>query len=161
MRALGVDPGTVVTGYGIVDEEGNQLFHVSSGTIQFSPKSEICNRLQQIYIEIEKIIQANRPDAVVIEKGFYSKNVQALVRLSQVNGVIMLTSVNAGIPMLDYTPLEVKQSIVGYGEAKKEQVQHMVGKILRLVEPPTPLHASDALAIAICYLNSYKFRELR
>ena len=161
MRALGVDPGTVVTGYGLVDEEDNHLFHVSSGTIQFPPKSDISNRLQQIYIEIEKIIQANRPDAVVIEKGFYSKNVQTLVRLSQVNGVIMLTSVNAGIPLFEYTPLEVKQSVVGYGAAKKEQVQHMVGKILRLVEPPTPHHASDALAIAICYLNSYKFRELR
>ena len=161
MRALGVDPGTVATGYGLVDEEGNQLFHVSSGTIQFSPKSEICNRLQQIYIEIEKIIQANRPDAVVIEKGFYSKNVQTLVRLSQVNGVIMLTSVNAGIPLFEYTPLEVKQSVVGYGAAKKEQVQHMIGKILRMEEPPKSHHASDALAVAICYLNSYKFRELR
>src|SRR3972149_9662395 len=105
MRALGVDPGTVATGYGLVDEEGNQLFHVSSGTIQFSPKSEICNRLQQIYIEIEKIIQANRPDAVVIEKGFYTKNLHPLVRLSQVNGVIMLTSVNAGIPLFEFSPL--------------------------------------------------------
>ena len=161
MRALGVDPGTVVTGYGLVDEEDNHLFHVSSGTIQFPPKSDICYRLQQIYNEIDKIIQANRPDAVVIEKGFYSKNVQTLVRLSQVNGVIMLTSVNAGIPLFEFSPLEVKQSVVGYGAAKKEQVQHMIGKILRLVEPPTPHHASDALAIAICYLNSYKFRELR
>src|SRR3972149_3656201 len=89
MRALGVDPGTVVTGYGLVDEEDNHLFHVSSGTIQFSHKSDICSRLQQIYIEIEKLIQANRPDAVVIEKGFYSKNVQTLVRLSQVNGVMV------------------------------------------------------------------------
>ena len=97
----------------------------------------------------------------MIEKGFYSKNVQTLVRLSQVNGVIMLTSVNAGIPLFEYTPLEVKQSVVGYGAAKKEQVQHMIGKILRMEAPPKSHHASDALAIAICYLNSYKFRELR
>ncbi|MEK6713774.1 MAG: crossover junction endodeoxyribonuclease RuvC [Nitrospirota bacterium] len=161
MRALGVDPGTVVTGFGLVDEEDNQLFHVTSGTIQLSQKSDIGVRLQQIYVEIEKLIHAHKPDAVVIEKGFYSKNVQTLVRLSQVNGVIMVTSVNAGISAFEYTPLEVKQSVVGYGAAKKEQVQHMVGKILRLETPPKSHHASDALAIAICHLNSYKFRELR
>lgn len=161
MRALGVDPGTVVTGYGLVDEEDHQLFHVTSGTIQFPQKSSIYNRLQQIYIEIDKLIQANRPDAVVVEKGFYSKNVQTLVRLSQVNGVIMLTSVNAGVSLFEYTPLEVKQSVVGYGAAKKEQVQHMVGKILRLDAAPVSHHESDALAIAICHLNSCKFRELR
>ncbi len=161
MRALGVDPGTVVTGYGLVDEEDNQLFHVSSGTIQFPQKSDISRRLQQIHIEIDKIIQACKPDAVVIEKGFYSKNVQTLVRLSQVSGVIMLTSVNSGISLFEYTPLEVKQSVVGYGAAKKEQVQHMVGKILRMEAPPGSHHASDALAIAICHLNSYKFREFR
>ncbi len=153
MRALGVDPGTIVTGFGLVDEEDNHLFYISSGTVSSSQKDDICKRLQLIYHEIDKIIHAHRPDAVIIEKGFYSKNVQTVVKLSQVNGIIMLASVNAAIPVFEYTPLEVKLSVVGYGAAKKEQVQHMVSHILRIDNPLPSHHATDALAVAICHLH--------
>ncbi|MBI5756355.1 MAG: crossover junction endodeoxyribonuclease RuvC [Nitrospirae bacterium] len=166
MRALGVDPGSIVTGFGLVDEEDNHLFHISSGTInlaqksQKSQKSEMSSRLQHIYVEIDKLIHAHKPDALIIEKGFYSKNVQVLIKLSQVSGVIILASVNAGIKLFEYTPLEVKQSVVGYGAAKKEQVQYMVNQILRLDTPTSSHHAADALALAICHLNSSKIREM-
>ena len=166
MRALGVDPGSIVTGFGLVDEEDNHLFHISSGTIDLAQKSqksqkyEMSSRLQHIYVEIDKLIHAHKPDALIIEKGFYSKNVQVLIKLSQVNGVIILASVNAGIHLFEYTPLEVKQSVVGYGAAKKEQVQYMVRHILRLDAPPSSHHAADALALAICHLHSSKIREM-
>lgn len=153
MRVLGIDPGTIVSGFGFVDEEDNHLFYINSGTINSSQKSEIGVRLHLIYTEIEKLIQSFNPNAVIMEKGFYSKNVQTVVKLAQVNGVIMLASVNSAIPVFEYTPLEVKLAVVGYGAAKKEQVQHMVGHILRLDKPPASHHEADALAVAICHLH--------
>ena len=153
MRALGIDPGTIVTGFGLVDEEDNHLFHISSGTITPPQKSDLSRRLQMIYIEVEKVIHAYKPDAVIIEKGFYAKNVQTVVKLAQVNGIIMLASVNASIPIFEYTPLEVKLAVVGYGAAKKEQVQQMVGHILRIDKPIESHHAADAIAVAICHLH--------
>lgn len=160
MRALGVDPGTIVTGFGLVEEEDNHLFYISSGTINSPQKSDISRRLQWIYNEIDKIINTYRPDAVVIEKGFYSKNVQTVVKLAQVNGIIMLASVNAATPVFEYTPLEVKLSVVGYGAARKEQVQHMVSHILKIDRPIASHHAADAIAVAICHLHSkIKYRK--
>lgn len=153
MRALGVDPGTTVSGFGLVDEEDNHLFHISSGTIHSTQKVEIGRRLQLIYSEVDKLIHAYKPDAVIIEKGFYSKNVQTVIKLAQVNGIIMLASLNAAIPVFEYTPLEVKLAVVGYGAAKKEQVQHMVSQILRIDKPVASHHAADALAVAICHLH--------
>lgn len=153
MLALGVDPGTIVTGFGLVDDEDNHLFYISSGTINPAQKSDMCGRLQFIYTEIDKIIHNFKPDVVIIEKGFYSKNVQTVVKLAQVNGIIMLVSVNAGVPVFEYTPLEVKLSVVGYGAAKKEQVQHMVNHILKIDKPVASNHATDALAVAICHLH--------
>lgn len=161
MRALGVDPGTMVTGFGLVDEEDHHLFHISSGTISSPQKSDISRRLHLIYHEIDKIIHAYRPDAVIVEKGFYSKNVNTLVKLAQVNGIVMLASVNAAIPVFEYTPLEVKLSVVGYGAARKEQVQHMVNHILKIEKSVASHHAADALAVAICHLHSSRLKEIR
>ncbi|MBI5193956.1 MAG: crossover junction endodeoxyribonuclease RuvC [Nitrospirae bacterium] len=154
MLALGIDPGTTDTGYGLVESRGSNLFIQSYGTIKASKKFDMSRRLQAIYLEVEKIINTHKPDAVIIEKGFYSKNVQSTIKLAQVNGVIMLASVNAGVPVFEYTPLEVKLAVVGYGAAKKEQVQHMVYHILKLKEPVDTDHAADALAVAICHINS-------
>lgn len=153
MRVLGIDPGTIVTGFGFVDEEDNHLFYINSGTINLSQKSDLCIRLQLIYSEVEKLIQSFKPNAVIMEKGFYSKNVQTVIKLAQVNGIIMLASVNAAIPVLEYTPLEVKLAVVGYGAAKKEQVQHMVSHILRMDKPISSHHEADALGVAICHLH--------
>ncbi len=160
MRALGIDPGTIVTGYGLVDEEDNHISYITSGTIDSPQKSDIGSRLQRIHSNIEKLIHAYNPKVVIIEKGFYSRNVQILVKLAQVNGVVMLASVNAAIPVFEYTPLEVKLSVVGYGAAKKEQVQHMVRHILKIDKPLASHHAADALAVAICHLHSSKFKEM-
>lgn len=154
MLVLGVDPGTIDTGFGLVEDKDNTLIYRSSGTISSSKKLDMSMRLQAIYVQIEKIIDMYKPDAVIIEKGFYSKNVQTAIKLAQVNGVVMLASVNAAVPVFEYTPLEVKLAVVGYGAAQKEQVQHMVKHILKLKEPIDTLHASDALAVAICHINN-------
>ncbi len=153
MRALGIDPGTIITGFGLVDEEDNHLLHISSGTIHSPSTADISRRLQRIYTETDKMIHTYKPDAVIIEKGFYSKNVQTALKLAQVNGIIMLAAVNATIPVFEFTPLEVKLAVVGYGAARKEQVQHMVGQILKVDKPIDSHHAADALAVAICYLH--------
>ncbi len=153
MRALGIDPGTIVTGFGLIDEEDNHLFYVSSGTINSPQKADISSRLQRIYSETDKMIHTYKPDAVIIEKGFYSKNVQTVIKLAQVNGIVMLAAVNAAIPVFEYTPLEVKLAVAGYGAARKEQVQHMVGQILKTDKPIDSHHAADALAVAICFLH--------
>lgn len=160
MRAMGIDPGSIVTGFGLVDEEDNHLFYITSGTIHAPPRSRTGSKLQFIYNNIEKILHSYRPDAVIIEKGFYSKNVQTVIKLSRVNGVIMLASANFSIPVFEYTPTEIKLSIVGYGAAKKEQVQHMVSQLLRLDNPVESHHAADALAAAICHLHSSRLKEL-
>ena len=160
MLVLGVDPGTTDTGFGLVEEKNNNLFYMSSGTIKTSKKFDMSMRLQAIYVEIEKIISTFKPDAVIIEKGFYSKNVQTVIKLGQVNGVVMLASVNAGIPVFEYSPLEVKLAVVGYGAAKKEQVQYMVYQILNLKEPVDTEHAADALAVAICHINRKRYDRL-
>lgn len=157
MLALGVDPGTIDTGFGLVEERNNNLFYRSSGTITSSKKFDMSMRLQAVYIEIEKIIGTFKPDAVIIEKGFYSKNVQTAIKLGQVNGVVMLASVNAGVPVFEYTPLEVKLAVVGYGAAKKDQVQYMVYQILKLKEPVDSDHAADALAVSICHINRKRY----
>ena len=160
MLVLGVDPGTTDTGFGLVEEKNNNLFYMSSGTIKTSKKFDMSMRLQAIYVEIEKIISTFKPDAVIIEKGFYSKNVQTAIKLGQVNGVVMLASVNAGIPVFEYSPLEVKLAVVGYGAAKKEQVQYMVYQILKLKEHVNTEHAADALAVAICHINRKRYDRL-
>lgn len=153
MRALGVDPGTVVTGFGLVDEEDNHLFHVTSGNINPPQKGDMGRRLHWIYTEINKLIQSYEPDTVIIEKGFYSRNVQTVVKLAQVNGIIMLAATNAAIPVFEYTPLAIKLAVVGYGAATKEQVQHMVGQILKIDKSIDSHHAADAIAAAICHLH--------
>ncbi|MDD5434599.1 MAG: crossover junction endodeoxyribonuclease RuvC, partial [Nitrospira sp.] len=103
MLALGVDPGTTDTGFGLVEEKAGNLIYRSYGTIKAPKKFDMSRRLQAIYVEIEKIISTHKPDAVIIEKGFYSKNVQSTIKLAQVNGVIMLASVNAAVPVFEYT----------------------------------------------------------
>src|SRR3989304_4430975 len=121
MRALGVDPGTIVTGFGLVNEEDNHLFHITSGNIKPPQKADIVRRLQWIYTEINKLIHFYKPETVIIEKGFYSRNVQTVVKLAQVNGIIMLAATNAVIPVFEYTPLAIKLAVVGYGAATTRQ----------------------------------------
>lgn len=160
MRVMGVDPGTITSGYGIVEEEDHKLFHVASGGISPSSKHPLPRRLKKIYEELEKIIQKYRPHVVVIEDLFVSKNIKSALKLGHSRGVAILAAVNAGLPVFEYAPPEVKQAVVGHGKAEKKQVQMMVKTLLDMPKLPHPPDAADALAAAICHIHSSRMREL-
>lgn len=160
MRVLGVDPGTLTSGYGIVVEEDHKLFHVVSGGISPSANQPFPKRLKKIYEELEKIIDKHRPHVVVVEDLFVSKNIKSALKLGHARGVAILAAMNAGLPVFEYAPLEVKQAVVGNGKAEKKQVQAMVKVLLDLPKVPHPADAADALAAAICHIHSSRLREI-
>ncbi|HUJ18325.1 MAG TPA: crossover junction endodeoxyribonuclease RuvC [Nitrospirota bacterium] len=160
MRVLGVDPGTLTSGYGIVAEEDHKLFYVASGGISPSAKQPFPKRLKKIYEELEKIIEKYRPHVVVVEDLFVSKNMQSALKLGHARGVAILAAMNAGLPVFEYAPLEVKQAVVGNGKAEKKQVQIMVKTLLDLPKVPHPADAADALAAAICHIHSSRLKEI-
>ncbi|MEA3470430.1 MAG: crossover junction endodeoxyribonuclease RuvC [Thermodesulfobacteriota bacterium] len=155
MIVLGIDPGTKVTGYGIVEKKSGKLTHVTYGEIRIKRGELLSQGLKKIYDSLMKIVVQFDPQAIAIENIFYGKNVQSLIKQAQARGVAILVASHTGIPIYEYTPLEVKKAVVGYGRAEKAQVQHMVKAILGLPELP-PEDASDALAIAICHSNFQK-----
>ncbi len=160
MRVLGIDPGTVVTGYGVIDEEDQRLFFVASGGISTSSKFSVSKRLKKIFDELTVVIEDYQPSAVVVENTFVAKNMQTALKLGQARGVALLAAEQAGLPVFEYTPMQVKLAVTGYGAASKIQVQGMVHKLLKLSRIPDSHHAADALAAAICHLHSAKMREL-
>lgn len=160
MRVLGVDPGTLTSGYGVVAEEDHKLFHVASGGISPSAKQPFPTRLKKIYEELEKVIEKYRPQVVVVEALFVSKNMQSALKLGHARGVAILAAMNAGLPVFEYAPLEVKQAVVGNGKADKKQVQMMVKMLLDLPKVPHPADAADALAAAICHIHSSRLKEI-
>lgn len=160
MRVLGIDPGTLTTGYGIVVEEDHKLFHVASGGISPSAKQPFPVRLKKIYEELEKVIDKYRPRVVVVEDLFVSKNIKSALKLGHARGVAILAAMNAGLPVFEYAPLEVKQAVVGNGKAEKKQVQMMVKMLLDMPKAPHPADAADALAAAICHIHSSRLREI-
>ncbi len=149
MKTLGIDPGSSLTGYGVVEEDKV----IEYGCIRTG------NLLVSLYDETGKIIKKHRPDALAIEKLFFSKNVKTALAVGEARGVILLCAALAKIPVAEYTPLEVKMAVTGYGRADKYQVQQMVKNLLGMAEIPKPDDAADALAIAICHLNTYRFKE--
>jgi crossover junction endodeoxyribonuclease RuvC len=160
MRVLGVDPGTLTSGYGIVAEEDHKLFHVVSGGISPSANQPLPRRLKKIYEELAKIIEQYRPHVIVVEDLFVSKNIRSALKLGHSRGVAILAAMNAGLPVFEYSPLEVKQAVVGNGKAEKKQVQFMVKTLLDLPKVPHPADAADALAAAICHIHSSRLREI-
>jgi len=155
MRVLGIDCGGEYTGYGVVEMlSGGELVCLTCGAIRLSPRQPLARRLAHIYDELGALIGRHHPDEVAIEEIFYALNVKSALKLGQVRGVAMLAAAAAGLEVAEYSPLSIKSSVVGYGRAEKEQVQHMVMRLLRLPEPPEPMDASDALAIAICHLHT-------
>jgi crossover junction endodeoxyribonuclease RuvC len=160
MRVLGVDPGTVVTGYGVVDEEDQRLFFVASGGISTSAKSSVAKRLKKIFDDLTVVINDYQPQAVVVENTFVAKNMQTALKLGQARGVALLAAEHAGLPVFEYTPMQVKLAVTGYGAASKIQIQGMIHKLLKLNRIPDSHHAADALAAAICHLHSARMREL-
>ena len=154
MRVMGIDPGSNCTGFGIVEEVKGNLCAVHWSSVDSSPKDAFPKRLKHIYDELVIAIEKFSPDVVVIEDLFYATNVKTVIKLGQTRGVAILAAANSGLQIAEYSPLEIKQSVVGYGRADKNQVQDMVTTLLRLKEKPNPLDASDALAAAICHIHN-------
>jgi crossover junction endodeoxyribonuclease RuvC len=155
MRVLGIDCGGAYTGYGVVEMDScGGLRCLACGAIKLSPHEALARRLSRIFTGLGEIIAEHRPDQVAIEDVFYALNVKSALKLGQVRGVAMLAAAAAGLEVAEYSPLTIKSSVVGYGRAEKQQVQHMVTRLLALPAAPQPLDASDALAIAICHLHT-------
>ncbi|HEY1657018.1 MAG TPA: crossover junction endodeoxyribonuclease RuvC [Candidatus Sulfotelmatobacter sp.] len=155
MRVLGIDCGGEYTGYGVVEMNSRGgLVCLACGAIRLSPRDPLARRLARIYSALGDLVLAHHPDEVAIEDVFYALNVKSALKLGQVRGVAMLAAASAGLEVAEYSPLTIKSSVVGYGRAEKQQVQHMVTRLLNLPAPPESLDASDALAIAICHLHT-------
>jgi crossover junction endodeoxyribonuclease RuvC len=151
MRILGVDPGTIFTGYGIVDFDKNELNYVSAGIIKIPTVKEIPPRLQSIYDELCRLIRKYKPDEFALETAFYSKNIQSTLKIGYARGVSMLAAVHHNLVIKEYSPREIKKSVVGNGASSKEQVQFMIKKLLAIRKTKMKFDESDALAIAICH----------
>ena len=161
MIVLGVDPGTAITGFGIIEEYDDQTLKVLDyGAIRTSSTLADWDRLQILYKKIREIILLHQPDCGAVEKLYFQQNVTTAISVGQARGVILLAMAQNGLQVGEYSPLEVKQAVVGYGRAEKIQVQRMVTTLLALDETPSPDDAADALAVAICHLNSYKMKNL-
>jgi crossover junction endodeoxyribonuclease RuvC len=154
-RVLGIDPGSYVTGYGIVEEGANGLRCVLHGEIKLVRGTSLSACLQTICGGIQEVIRHSAPEAMAIENIFYGKNVRSLIKQGHVRGVAILAGADGGVPIHEYSPLEIKKAVVGYGRAEKGQVQRMVRAILKLPELPPP-DAADALAVAICHIHFRK-----
>ena len=159
MRILGIDPGIAIVGFGLIDRQGNRLRPVQYGCIRTEAHTDPSVRLQQIYDSLHQLIDKYKPDAVALEKLFFNRNVTTALTVGQARGVLMLAAVQKGLPIEEYTPLQVKQAIVGYGKAEKRQVQEMVRMLLQLSEVPKPDDVADALAVAICHVHSSGLKQ--
>ncbi len=159
MRVLGIDCGSRITGYGIVDTDGAGCFFVRCGAIRTRLSDPLALRLKHIHNGIVEVIRELQPEAAAFEGLFYASNVQSALKLGHVRGVSMFAAAQANIPVFEYSPLEVKSAVTGYGRAEKVQVQHMVRALLKLDSVPEPYDASDALAVAICHVYTNRFTK--
>jgi crossover junction endodeoxyribonuclease RuvC len=161
MITLGIDPGTAITGYGIIKEgQDGCLAVLDYGVIRTSPHSSHANRLVQLYQQIKQLILLHQPEMGAVEKLFFERNVRTALNVGQARGVALLAMAESNLQIGEYTPLEVKQAVAGYGGADKNQVQQMVRTILGLADVPHPDDAADALAVAICHIHSAKMHKL-
>ena len=154
MRILGIDPGYAIVGYGIVDYDKNRFSTVGYGAVTTPADMPFSERLRDIYNDITEIIRRFKPDSMSIEKLYFNTNTTTAIDVAQARGVIMLAAVNSGVEVFEYTPLQVKQSITGYGRAEKRQVMEMIKSFLGLKSVPKPDDTADALALAICHGHS-------
>lgn len=153
MRVLGIDPGTGIVGFGVVDFSGSKSKMVDAGVIRTRPNQALDERLLEIHLSIEQIIEQNKPEIMIIEKLFFAQNVTTAISVSHARGVIMLAGRQADLKIVEITPLQIKQSLTGYGRATKHQIQEMVKTMLNLSEVPKPDDCADALAAALCYTD--------
>ena len=160
MKVFGIDPGSARTGYGCVQSDGSRHRMIACGAITIAASNSFPEKLKVIHEELGALLAEHRPDFVAIENLFHAANARSALKLGHARGVAMLAAVEAGVPIVEYTPAEVKQSVVGYGRAEKGQVQSMIQLLLGLNEPPSPFDASDALAIAVCHLHRMNLRGI-
>jgi crossover junction endodeoxyribonuclease RuvC len=160
MLVIGIDPGTAITGYGLVrGNERGQLAAVDFGVITTPPELPMAERLLSLYQKLKVILADHRPHSGAVEKLFFQRNVRTAISVGQARGVAMLCLAEAGVGLSEYTPTEVKQAVAGYGGADKNQVQQMVRVILNLEQVPSPDDAADALAVAICHIHSLSWQN--
>ena len=160
MLILGIDPGTAIMGYGLVDNPDDVLALVEYGTITTTPDQPMPQRLRSIFRQLSSILTRFHPDALAVEELFFSRNVTTALAVGQARGIVLLAAAEADIPVFEYKPQAVKQAIVGYGRADKSQVQQMVRMLLNLDQIPRPDDAADAIAIAVCHHHSARFNQL-
>jgi len=158
MRVLGIDCGTERTGYGVIDSDGHTHRLVSAGVIRTNTKAALGERLHEISRQLRGVIARDEPRAAAVEEVFYSTNVKTALKLAHVRGVALLLIAEAGMELGEYSPLEIKTSVVGYGRAEKHQVQMMVTSLLRLEDPIASEDACDALAVAMCHITNRAMR---
>jgi crossover junction endodeoxyribonuclease RuvC len=159
MRVLGIDPGSLITGFGVVEEVRSGLCAIAWGTVRTSSSQPLPVRLQRIYDGLSEAIRQWEPEAVAVERVFFADNPKTALILGHARGVALLTVANAALPLVEYSALEIKQAVVGYGRAGKAQIQQMVRTLLRLDTLPQPTDAADALAAAICHVHTHGFRR--
>ncbi len=161
MRVLGIDPGTAITGYAVVEEDkGGTLNLVALGVINTPAHTPLPLRLQMIYDGLREVVNLHQPESSAVEMLFFSKNARTAMSVGHARGVTLLALANAGLPIHEYTPMQIKQAVTGYGGAKKQQIQEMVRMLLNLSTVPKPDDAADAAAVAICYLHRAKLDSL-
>ena len=160
MRILGIDPGIAIVGFGVVDKNGNRYSTVEYGAITTPAHTPLENRLKTIYDEMTLLFANFRPDAMSVEELFFNSNAKTAIAVGQARGVIILSAVENGVPIYEYTPLQVKQALTGYGRASKMQIQQMMKSMLGLSEIPKPDDVADALAIAVCHGNSVRYNDI-
>ena len=159
MRILGIDPGYAIVGYGVLDYDGNKFKVVEYGAITTSADEGMFDRLKSVYDDLCEIIERVKPDFMAIEELFFNSNQKTAINVAQARGVLLLAAMINGVEIYEYTPLQVKQAVVGYGRADKNQVQQMVKLMLGLSQVPKPDDTADAVAIAICHGHSYNPRR--
>ncbi len=157
MKILGIDPGTGILGFGVVEKQSSKLTLLDGGVIKTSAKESDSKRLKIIYDELSEIIEQNKPEVMAVEKLFFAQNVTTAMSVSQARGAVMLCGEKHGLEVFEYTPLQIKQSITGYGRAEKKQIQEMVKNILKLDHIPKPDDCADALACAITHAFTARY----
>lgn len=161
MTVIGIDPGSAITGFGILEEQDDSSLKVIDyGVLRTSSKLSVADRLKSLYEQINQIIALHKPESGAVEKLFFQRNVSTAITVGQARGVLILALAQVNIPIYEYNPVEIKQAVAGYGKADKQQMQQMVKMLLNLQEVPKPDDAADALAVAICHIHSHKLNSL-
>ncbi len=161
MRILGIDPGYAIVGFGVLDYNQHDFKTIEYGAIYTEAHTDFSGRLKSIFDDMEFIIEKYKPDCMSIERLYFTTNQKTAIDVAQARGVIILAAARKGLPVYEYTPLQVKQSVVGYGKAEKKQVMDMTKRILKLYEVPKPDDTADALALAICHGHCTNGMEMR